>query len=98
MVDRELKRDIEISLNRAATNTARGSVAALQRAEIAASANIKSESIQAIVPKPQLAMNDDLSRVLDYQSVESALRFYLANIPANTQYNLERGTLLSLVA
>lgn len=94
MVDAELKRDVEVSINRLAVSSRRNTVASLLRVQMA---NPDVTEVDKKSTQP-LAMNDDLSNLLDVPSAENALRFYLSNQGENNGNRLEPGTLLTLVA
>jgi hypothetical protein len=91
ILEAELNRDVEASILRQRVSTRRGTVASLLRVQLAASEDNKS------LNQP-LAMNDDLSRLLDGPSVKAALDSYLGNEGVNLDLQREPGTLLSLVA
>jgi hypothetical protein len=94
LVEAELNRDVELSIQRLKSRNVIGSVASLIRSELLGSS---SRNIDA-GNENSLAMNDELSRLLASNSEQSGLKAYMSRQTNTETSPLSPGTLLSLVA
>ena len=86
MVEAELKRDVELSIGRNRMATRKETVASLMRMQAPESTS------------QPLAMNDDLSTLLERASTQVALESYMSFEAANNELGRAPGSILSLVA
>jgi hypothetical protein len=94
LIEAELNRDVEVSIQRLKSRNVIGSVASLIRSELVGSSSRNTDAGS----ENSLAMNDELSRLLASNSEQSGLKTYISGQTNTEASPLSPGTLLSLVA